>query len=67
MVFTAANAASAYAEQYEGLLVRINGLTSLTTNPGSWRGTPGSLATASCTTYRPQRAVPLATYVPGQL
>ena len=35
IVFTAANAASAYAEQYEGQLVRINGLTSVNTTGGT--------------------------------
>jgi len=34
VVFSAADAANAYAEQYEGMLVRINGNTSLTTTGG---------------------------------
>jgi len=65
VVFTAANAASAFAEQYEGQLVRINGLTSLTTNPSSC-ATAGSPVTAfSVTSYRLNGTCPLITYVPA--
>ena len=35
IVFTAANAANAYAEQYEGRLVKITGNTSITTTAGA--------------------------------
>jgi len=34
VVFTAANGEAAFAEQYEGMLVRINGLTSITSSTG---------------------------------
>ncbi len=58
-VFTAAQATSAYAEQYEGQLVRINGLTSVNTTGG---GTVSSF-TAN-TTYRLNNSAALVTYVP---
>ena len=59
IVFTAANAASAYAEQYEGMLVRINGLTSVNTTGGA---TVSSFA--ANTTYRLNNNATLVTYVP---
>lgn len=59
IVFTAANAASAYAEQYEGMLVRINGLTSVNTTGGA---TVSSFA--ANTTYRLNNNSTLVTYVP---
>ncbi len=59
IVFTAANAAAAYAEQYEGLLVRINGLTSVNTTGGA---TVSSFA--ANTTYRLNNNATLVTYVP---
>ena len=59
VVFTAANAAAAYAEQYEGMLVRINGLTSVNTTGG---GTVSAFTGA--TTYRLNNNAALTTYVP---
>ena len=59
VVFTAAQAASAYAEQYEGQLVRINGLTSVNTIGG---GTVSSFS--ANTTYRLNNNAALVTYVP---
>ena len=59
VVFTAANAAAAFAEQYEGMLVRINGLTSVNTTGGA---TVSSFA--ANTTYRLNNNATLATYVP---
>ena len=59
VVFTAAQAATAYAEQYEGQLVRINGLTSVNTTGG---GTVSAF-TAN-TTYRLNNNSGLVTYVP---
>ena len=59
VVFTAANAAAAFAEQYEGMLVRINGLTSVNTTGGA------TVASFSAnTTYRLNNTAVLATYVP---
>ena len=60
IVFTAANAASVYAEQYEGMLVRINGLTSVNTTGGA----PVTSFAAS-TTYRLNNNATLVTYVPS--
>ncbi|GAB3739565.1 hypothetical protein GCM10027594_19740 [Hymenobacter agri] len=59
VVFTAANAASAYAEQYEGMLVRINGLTSVNTTGGA-----AVTSFAANTTYRLNNNSTLVTYVP---
>ena len=59
IVFTAANAAAAYAEQYEGMLVRINGLTSVNTTGGA---TVTSFA--ANTTYKLNNNATLVTYVP---
>ena len=59
VVFTAAQAANAYAEQYEGQLVRINGLTSVNTTGG---GTVSSFS--ANTTYRLNNNAALVTYVP---
>ena len=59
VVFTAANAANAYVEQYEGQLVRINGLTSVNTTGG---GTVSSFS--ANTTYRLNNNAALVTYVP---
>ncbi|WP_216689490.1 phospholipase D-like domain-containing protein [Hymenobacter siberiensis] len=59
VVFTAAQAASAYAEQYEGMLVRINGLTSVNTTGGG----AVSAFTAN-TTYRLNNNTTLVNYVP---
>ena len=56
IVFTAANAAAAYAEQYEGVLVRINGLTSVNTTGGA---TVSSFA--ANTTYRLNNTAALVT------
>ncbi|MFC6223757.1 phospholipase D-like domain-containing protein [Hymenobacter artigasi] len=59
VVFTAAQAASAYAEQYEGMLVRINGLTSVNTTGG------GAVAAFTAnTTYRLNNNTTLVNYVP---
>ncbi len=64
VAFTAGNASQAYAEQYEGQLVRINGLTSITTNPaGGATGTPVSAFSAN-TTYRLNGNGTYLTYVP---
>lgn len=65
VVFTAANAASAFAEQYEGMLVRINGLTSMTTHPTACTtaGTAVS-AFAANTSYRLNGNCNYITYVP---
>ena len=60
VVFTAANAAQAYAEQYESQLVRINGLTSINTNGGQTVS-----AFAANTTYRLNNQASLPTYVPA--
>ena len=62
---TAALASSVFAEQYEGQLVRINGLTSLTTHPTNCNtaGNPVS-AFAANTSYRLNGTCPLITYVP---
>ena len=59
VVFTSANAAAAYAEQYESQLVRINGLTSVNTIGG---GTVTSFS--ANTTYKLNNNATLATYVP---
>ena len=59
VVFTAANAASAYDEKYEGMLVRINGLTSVNTTGGA---TVTSFA--ANTTYKLNNTSTLVTYVP---
>ena len=59
VVFTAAQASSAYAEQYEGMLVRINGLTSVNTAAGATVS-----AFSANTTYRLNNNATLATYVP---
>lgn len=59
VVFTAANAAQAYAEQYEGQLVRINGLTSINTTGGQQVS-----AFSANTTYRLNNNAALVTYVP---
>ncbi|MFD2720585.1 phospholipase D-like domain-containing protein [Hymenobacter monticola] len=68
VVFTAANAASAFAEQYEGMLVRINGLTSITThptpNPCTQTGTPVTAFTTG-TSYRLNGNCAYVTYVPA--
>ncbi|OGX88164.1 phospholipase D-like domain-containing protein [Hymenobacter glacialis] len=58
VVFNAANFTAAYAEQYEGQLVRLNGLTSVNT-------TGGALVTAfsANTTYRLNNNSALVTYV----
>ncbi|MDB5270975.1 MAG: hypothetical protein JWP58_4015 [Hymenobacter sp.] len=65
VVFTAANAAAAFSEQYEGQLVRINGLTSLTSNPTACT-TPGTSVSAfTVTSYRLNGQCPLITYVPS--
>ena len=59
IVFTAANAAAAYDEKYEGMLVRINGLTSVNTVAGA---TVSSFA--ANTTYKLNNNATLVTYVP---
>ena len=59
IAFTAANAAAAYAEQYEGMLVRINGLTSVNTTGGA-----AVTSFSANTTYRLNNTAALATYVP---
>jgi hypothetical protein len=66
VVFTAANAASAFAEQYEGQLVRINGLTSMTTHPTNCAtaGTPVT-AFSTGTSYRLNGNCTYVTYVPA--
>ena len=64
VVFTAANAAAAFAEQYEGQLVRINGLTSLTTNPVNCATAGGPVSAFSVNSYRLNGQCPLITYVP---
>jgi phosphatidylserine/phosphatidylglycerophosphate/cardiolipin synthase-like enzyme len=65
IVFTAANAAAAFAEQYEGQLVRINGLTSMTTHPTNCATTGGPVsAFAANTSYRLNGTCPFITYVP---
>ena len=63
VVFTAANAAAAFAEAYEGQLVRINGVTSITTNPAG--GAPGApvAAFSPATAYRLNGSTALITYV----
>ncbi|MBF9239405.1 T9SS type A sorting domain-containing protein [Hymenobacter sp. BT683] len=59
VVFTSANFTAAYAEQYEGQLVRLNGLTSVNTTSG------GSVTSFSANTvYRLNNSAALATYVP---
>jgi DNA/RNA endonuclease YhcR with UshA esterase domain len=65
VVFTAANAAAAFAEQYEGRLVRINGLTSFSTNPAA--ASPGGPVSAfsPSTTYRLNSSNALITFVPA--
>ena len=60
VVFTAANAAGAYDEKYEGVLVRINGLTSVNTTGGA---TVSSFTAG--TTYRLNNNSALTTYVPA--
>jgi phosphatidylserine/phosphatidylglycerophosphate/cardiolipin synthase-like enzyme len=65
VVFTAANAAAAFSEQYEGQLVRINGLTSLTTNPSSCSATGSAVSSFSVTSYRLNGTCPLLMYVPA--
>lgn len=57
-VFTAANFTAAYAEQYEGQLVRLNGLTSVNTTGGAVVA-----AFAANTTYRLNNNATLVTYV----
>ena len=64
VVFTAANAAAAFAEQYEGQLVRINGLTSLTTNPSSCTAAGSPVSAFSVASFRLNGICPLITYVP---
>ena len=59
IVFTAANAAAAYAEQYEGMLVRINGLTSVNELGGA-----SVSAFKANTTYKLNNNSTLVTYVP---
>ena len=59
MVFAAANAAAAYDEKYEGMLVRINGLTSVNTTGGA-----SVTSFAANTTYRLNNNPTLVTYVP---
>ena len=58
VVFTSANFTAAYAEQYEGQLVRLNGLTSVNT-------TAGAVVTsfAANATYRLNNNPTLVTYV----
>ena len=65
VVFTAANAAAAFAEQYEGMLVRINGLTSMTTAPTACT-TAGVAVSAfnASTSYRLNGNCTYVTYVP---
>lgn len=58
VVFTSANFTAAYAEQYEGQLVRLNGLTSVNTTGG---GVVTSFA--ANTTYRLNNNATLVTYV----
>jgi len=64
-VFTAANAAAAFTEQYEGQLVRINGLTSMTTHPTACT-TAGVAVSAfnANTSYRLNGNCNYITYVP---
>ena len=66
VVFSAANAANAFAEQYEGQLVRINGLTSMTSNPTAC-ATAGTAVTAFSTgaSYRLNGNCTYLTYVPA--
>ncbi|MBJ6110303.1 T9SS type A sorting domain-containing protein [Hymenobacter sp. BT523] len=59
VVFPSAQAASAYAEQYEGMLVRINGLTSVNTTGGA-----SVTSFTANTTYRLNNNSTLVTYVP---
>ncbi|MDB5233054.1 MAG: hypothetical protein JWR44_47 [Hymenobacter sp.] len=59
VVFTAANATSAFAEQYEGQLVRLNGLTSVNTLAGA-----SVSAFSANTVYKLNNNATLATYVP---
>ncbi|MDO7846302.1 phospholipase D-like domain-containing protein [Hymenobacter sp. M29] len=59
VVFPSAQAASAYAEQYEGMLVRINGLTSVNTTGGA-----SVTSFTANTTYRLNNNANLVTYVP---
>ena len=65
VVFTAANAAAAFSEQYEGQLVRINGLTSMTTAPTACT-TAGVAVSAfnANTSYRLNGNCTYVTYVP---
>lgn len=70
VVFTAANAASAFTEQYEGQLVRINGLTSMTTHPTTASNPcvqPSAPVTAFSvnTSYRLNGNCTYVTYVPA--
>jgi phosphatidylserine/phosphatidylglycerophosphate/cardiolipin synthase-like enzyme len=58
VVFASAQAASAYAEQYEGQLVRINGMTSVNTTGGA----PVTSFSAG-TTYRLSNNANYVTYV----
>jgi len=58
VVFTAATFTNAYAEQYEGQLVRLNGLTSVNTAGGAV-----VTAFAANTTYRLNNNATLVTYV----
>ena len=60
VVFTAANAAAAFAEQYESQLVRLNGLSSVNTLGGG----PVTSFSAN-TTYRLNNNAALTTYVPA--
>jgi phosphatidylserine/phosphatidylglycerophosphate/cardiolipin synthase-like enzyme len=65
VVFTAANAAAAFSEQYEGQLVRINGLTSMTTHPTNCATAGNAVsAFAANTSYRLNGTCPFITYVP---
>ena len=59
VVFTSANFTAAYAEQYEGQLVRLNGLTSVNSKSGS-----SVTAFSANTVYLLNNTAALATYVP---
>ena len=59
VVFAAANATAAYAERYEGMLVRINGLTSVNELNGA-----AVSAFKANTSYRLNNSSALVTYVP---
>ncbi|GAB3868783.1 hypothetical protein GCM10028824_14620 [Hymenobacter segetis] len=65
VVFSAANAANAFAEQYEGMLVRINGLTSMTTAPTTCTTAGVSVSAFNAnTSYRLNGNCNFVTYVP---